>query len=194
MPNDYRIATFIGFITGLLILVPLWRVGIYGPLLLAPPLVVPLVWVAALRLSLFLGRYAPASEQFVKFVIVGFLYAAIDFSSLNILSHTTNITGGFLVGGVNAPGFILGVTGSYFLHKWWVFDSSGRFTERFPLLVIVALAAIFINSAIVIFITTYVPVPQDWSAGIWLNVAKVIATSVTVFFNFAAFKHWVFRN
>ena len=53
---------------------------------------------------------------------------------------------------------------------------------------------IFINSGIVIFLTTCVDPLFNLSPERWLNIAKVCATAISLIFNFLGFKFLVFRK
>lgn len=195
MHNIYGPAITIGLITGLLVPISLIRLGIYNPLLfLILPFAIPLLWIIMLRLSLFLQQYIHSIHQFAKFVVVGFLNAAIDFGSLNILSSITGITSGILIGGINIPGLILNIGNGYFWNKHWVFNAKDKFISSIIPFVTVAMIGIFLNSGIIIFMTTYISPPVALSDEVWLNLTKVVAIGVNVFWNFIGYKFFVFKN
>jgi putative flippase GtrA len=195
MRNKYGIAVFIGFITGLLLPITFIQLDIYHPaLFIILPFSIPLMWIMMLRSSLFLERYILSIHQFAKFLVVGFLNAAIDFGSLNILSSITGITSGFLIGGVNIPGFILNIGNGYFWNRHWVFNARDRFADSITPFIIVAVIGVFLNSSIIILMTTYISSPITLSDELWLNLAKVAATSINALWNFIGFKFFVFRN
>jgi putative flippase GtrA len=107
------------------------------------------------------------------------------------------ITAGFVIGGVNIPGFLVAVTNSFFWNKFWVFRDRGKgepLLHDFPEFLAVTIGGALINSGIVIGLTTYVAPLFGLGAGAGLNVAKAAATAVTLFWNFAGYKFVVFRG
>ena len=106
------------------------------------------------------------------------------------------ITAGLVVGGVNLPGFIVAVFNSYFWNKFWVFRDRGPepLFADFPKFFAVTAIGVIINSGIVISLTTYVPSAFKLEPNQALNAAKVIATIITHFWNFAEYKFLVFRQ
>lgn len=220
---DYAIAALIGFFVGIFAIPTFLNLGLRRPaLLLALPWIASGLWILGIWLGARLGRRIPFVAQFAKFIAVGFLNTAIDFGILNLLSRLSGITAGLVIGGVNLPGFGVAVFNSYLWNKLWVFHpvrSKSRYdigtavppsAERtsngvgdrepeslfadFPKFFAVTIGGVLINSGIVIGLTTYVAPSFGLGAGAWLNVAKVVATAVTLFWNFAGYKFVVFRS
>lgn len=161
------------------------------------PVVLPVLWIIGLAFGKLISRFVSFGYQFAKFVIVGFLNTAIDFGVLNFLSAITGLTGGFLLGGVNVPGFILAATNSYFWNKFWVFSHKRLPGEKidysdFASFVFVVLFGVIVNGGIVILMTTYISPLFNLSPERWLNIAKVIATAFSLIWNFIGFKLIVF--
>jgi len=200
MKKDYLVGAIAGFITALLVLPSLKNIQV-GNLVfkISLPFVVPILWVIGLWKAKFLSRWFLVAYQFGKFVIVGFLNTAIDFGVLNIISMSSGVTAGFLIGGVNIPGFILAATNSYFWNKFWVFGGSSKESEKkdysdFFTFFLVVLIGLFINGGIVILVTTFVNPMFGLSPERWLNIAKVGATVISLFWNFVGFKFLVFKK
>jgi putative flippase GtrA len=198
--TDYLLAAVCGFITAVFLLPTLKNIRIeiaYFKFL--APILVPVLWLVVLKITIFLRRWIPFLYQFAKFAIVGFLNTAIDFGVLNILSILIGVTKGFLIGGVNVPGFFLAATNSYFWNKFWVFSGKREEGERvdysdFFTFLAVVIIGILINGGIVIFLTTYLSPFFDLLAGQWLNAAKAFATIVSMIWNFVGFKFLVFNK
>jgi putative flippase GtrA len=207
--KDYLIAIIAGFITAIFLFPSLKNIRIGGGMLaVSLPFIVPVLWVFGLWFGRFLTRWLSFTYQFAKFVVVGFLNTSIDFGVLNILSMLTGLTSGFIIGGVNIPVFMLAATNAYFWNKFWVFSSSakpacrqGRAAEDkkkektdysdFFTFAIVVIIGVIINGGIVILIISPV---FNLSPERWLNIAKVIATSISLFWNFIGFKFLVFKK
>ncbi|MBU2633577.1 GtrA family protein [Patescibacteria group bacterium] len=200
MKKDYLISIIVGLVTVLFVLPSLRNMEFGGWLFVVVLFfVVPVLWVIGLFLGKFLSKWLSFIYQFAKFVIVGFLNTAIDFGVLNILSMMTGLTSGFLVGGVNIPGFTLAAINSYFWQKFWVFKKKEVQGEKtnyndFFTFVAVVLVGVFINGGIVVLLTTYIHPFGGLSPERWLNVAKIIATAVSLIWSFLGFKFLVFKK
>lgn len=199
--KDYSLAIIAGFITAIFLLPSLKNIAVGGlGLKIALPFIVPVLWIIGLRISLFLKQWISFTYQFGKFVVVGFLNTAIDFGVLNLLSIMTGLTSGFLVGGVNIPGFVLASVNSYFWNKFWVFSSSKSTNKQktnysdFISFIIVVTIGLFINGGIVVLVTTYINPLGGLSSERWLNIAKVSATAISLIWNFVGFKLFVFKK
>ena len=196
--KDIFISAVAGFFLGLLLLSIAYNLKIYFPyqgLLLIVG--VPIIWVAGITISQILARYIPFFEQLGKFVAVGVLNTALDFSVLNAVSRLTGITAGVVVGWVNIPGFIVAVINGYLWQRLWVFPRQN--IERnifidFPKFLGVTLVGLLLNSGLIILVTTWIARPSGISSEIWLNIAKVIATAFTLVWNFVGYKFVVFRK
>ncbi len=198
--KDILLATIAGFFTALFLLPTLKNVKLLGisniPYILMVGL--PLAWILVLTIGRFLSRWFGFMSQFSRFVVMGFLNTAIDFGVLNLISLYTGLTSGFIIGGVNVPGFIIGATNSYFWNKFWVFAKERKSGEkvdysdifRFSMIII---SSVILNGTIVVLVSTYVHPFFGFSAARWLNIAKVIATAISLFWNFIGLKFFVFK-
>lgn len=195
---DYSIGALAGFLAGVFLIPTLINLGLRIPwILMAVPLVIPPVFALGVWLAGKLARWLPFMTQLGKFVAVGFLNTAIDFGILNLLSMATGITSGFVIGGVNAPGFAVAVVNSYFWNQRWVFKgrSTGEGTfHDFPKFLTVMLVGLVLNSGIIFFLTTYIAAPFGFFENLWLNIAKACATAVVLGWNFLGLKFLVFRQ
>jgi len=193
---DYLIAALVGFLVGVFAIPTMVNLGIHSRVILfVLPLVIPPLWILGVWLGGFLGRWLPFMTLLGKFVAVGFLNTSIDFGILNILSMVSGITKGFIVGGVNIPGFAAAVMNSYFFNKFWVFKDRGDkgIFDDFPTFMAVTIAGLFLNSTVVILITTYSSPLFGASESTWLNFAKAFAAVVSLGWNFLGYKFFVFR-
>ncbi|OHA00649.1 MAG: hypothetical protein A3C07_04320 [Candidatus Sungbacteria bacterium RIFCSPHIGHO2_02_FULL_47_11] len=192
---DYFIAALIGFLTGVFAIPVALNLGIRERvLLLLLPLAVPPVFAFGVWLGKVLSRWLAFMTHLTKFAVVGFLNFAIDVGILNLLSILTGIKAGFIIGGVNIPGFVLAAFNSYFWNKFWVFQDRGDRSvwHDFPKFISVTGAGLVINSVVVIVVTTYVDPFFSFSPDAWLNIAKVLAAIVSLGWNFVGYKLFVF--
>lgn len=193
--NDYLIAFAAGIITAVFLMPLLFNLENLNPAsALAAFVIIPILWTAGVWLGGMLSRWIGFFAQFSKFVAVGFLNASIDFGILNGLSIFTGAVSGFVIGGVNAPGFIIASLNSYFWNRLWVFpqaDAEGKFDD-FPKFLLISLLGVFLNSLIVIYLTTYTPQLFGFEEKEWLNIAKAIASAIVLAWNFIGYKFYAF--
>ena len=192
---DYYLAALAGFFFGIFAIPTVINIGIRNrPLLIALPLAGVVLFLLGIWLAGLLARWISVLAQLGKFAAVGFLNTAIEFGILNLLSLATGITAGLVVGGINVPGFAVAVVNSFFWNKFWVFRGGGKHTwQDFPKFFAVTLIGLFINSGMIILITSNGGV-TSLTGGILLNTAKVFATVVSLSWNFLGYKFLVFRN
>lgn len=195
---DYATALLIGFFAGIAAVPTAYVVGVRsGPTLLALPWIGAVCIVFGIWLGGFLSRWMQIFSQLAKFAAVGILNTAIDFGILNILSLASGVSAGLIIGGVNVPGFGAAVMNSYFWNKLWVFQDrkTGESVMRdFPTFFVVTIIGVAINSGLVIFLTTHAPLLSGLAASRRLNLAKAVATIVTLIWNFLGYKLIVFRK
>ncbi|MFY9463224.1 MAG: GtrA family protein [Candidatus Sungiibacteriota bacterium] len=195
---DYGIGGLVGFFAGVAMVPTAYAVGVHSPaILLALPWVGAACILFGVWLGGFLSRWMPVFAQLGKFGAVGIFNTAIDFGVLNLLSRASGITAGFILGGVNMPGFAIAVVNSYLFNKLWVFKDNTKgepFMHDFPRFFAVTFIGVMLNSGLVIFLTTYAPFLSGITPSVRLNLAKASATIVTLVWNFLGYKLIVFRK
>ena len=193
---DYAIVALVGFLVGVFSIPVLVNLGIREwRILFVLPLAVPVLFVCGMRITRFLSGRVQILGQIGKFAAVGVLNTAIDFGMLNILSFATGVVEGLKIGGVNIPGFILAVFNSYFWNKFWVFKyKEGNTANDLPKFLAVSIGGLFINTGMVVFLTTFVSPLGGLADGTWLNVSKIAATALSLLWNFLGYKFMVFRE
>jgi putative flippase GtrA len=139
-------------------------------------------------------------KQFSKFVIVGGVNTGIDFAVLNILMFVTGIAAGNpLLFFLNCISFSVAVVNSYYMNKRWTFrEAAAGLTDKnagiqFSQFFVVSIIGILINSTVLTAITTLLPAPFDLGPQMWANVGKLIATGLSLVWNFVGYKLFVFR-
>ncbi len=153
---------------------------------------IPVLAAIGMTVASLIGKKILLIWQFAKFMLVGFLNTAIDFGILNLLIFLTNITSGLQIIPLNAASFLIAIVNSYFWNRKWVFEGSKK--GNFLTFLAVTLIGLAINSGIVFAITTYVPPVIVSSPTLWANIAKALATGVSLFWNFAGYKLIVFKK
>ena len=193
--RDFYFSLAAAFLTALFLLPTLINTGIYNRLPASPIVLFtlfPIVTIAGMLVASFLGRMISIFWQFAKFGLVGVLNTAIDFGILNLLIAISGVTSGIGIILINATSFSAAVLNSYFWNKDWVF--SGGKKANFASFLGVTLIGLSINSLVVYALTTYVsPILVD-SDKLWANFAKVLATALSLIWNFMGYKLVVFKR
>lgn len=138
----------------------------------------------------------PTLWQFIKFSVVGVLNTLVDFAVLNLLMWLTNIYKGSWMILLNAISFTCAVLNSYLWNKYWTFGekSKEKIAQEFSKFFLISVVGIILNTAIVYSVTTYIPPFFGLSAEPWANLAKVLATIISMCWNFIGYKFWAFKR
>ena len=187
----------IGLVVGLFLLPILINTNLYSkiyePLLLAFLFAgLPIIFTIGLAFAGFVSKKIPLLWQFAKFAQVGVLNTAIDFGILNLLIFVTGITSGLSIIPLNAISFSIAIINSFFWNEKWVFETKKE--ANFITFVVVTLIGLAINSGIVYAITTFVPPTFVDSQKLWVNLAKVLATGISLIWNFTGYRLIVFKK
>jgi len=152
----------------------------------------PLVVVPGMIIANYIGKKLGILWQLAKFALVGVLNTVIDFGVLNFLIAITTTTSGIGIIFINAISFLTAVINSYFWNKEWVFTAGKK--GNFATFFIVTLIGLSINTGIVYTLTTYIPPVIVSSETLWANLAKVLATGISLVWNFMGYKLIVFKK
>jgi putative flippase GtrA len=138
----------------------------------------------------------PLLGQFLRFAVVGGINTGVDFAVYNLLLWATGIEKGEKIIVLNVISFSVAVINSYFLNKWWAFKDQEKSEQakKFTLFLLVSVIGAAINSGTVYYITTYVPVMFGLSPKLWANAAKIVATGLSLIWNFVGYKLFVFKK
>ena len=131
-------------------------------------------------------------KRFAKFSIVGSLNFLLDIVILNSLSYITGFNKGFFAAVFSAISFLVANINSYYLNRKWTFGDNEK-KSRYKVFLAISIVGIIINILIVYSFTTYVS-QSYFSDIIWLNISKMIATSLVIFFNYYNYKKYVFNR
>ena len=135
-------------------------------------------------------------KQFLKFAVVGAINTGVDFLILNIEMLITGITSGPLMFVQNILSFSIATTNSYFLNKHWTFKDKSKNKEgfKFAQFLVISVIGALINSAIVFSATTFIDPIFGLSPTLWANLAKLLATGISLIWNFLGYKFVVFKK
>lgn len=133
-------------------------------------------------------------KQAGKFILVGFLNTGIDFGILNLLMWVLGIYSGAWIILLNIIAFSTATINSYFWNKFWTFKARGNAGIQFIQFIAVSIIGVLINTIIVFLISTYIAPVFGISQALWVNLAKVFATGISLFWNFTGYKFIVFKK
>ena len=146
-------------------------------------------------------RNKPEVKRFAKFAIVGFSGLAIDIVLLNVFERTF----GLAVPVAVALAFVVAAVNNFVWNRLWVYPESRsqRKRKQLPIFLAVNAAGLLINEVIFALFQTPITslmlvVPITFVAthyqGIGLNVTKIIAAVVVMFWNFVVNRLVTFRD
>ncbi|MFH1308587.1 MAG: GtrA family protein [Patescibacteria group bacterium] len=142
-----------------------------------------------------IGKKIPIAFQFGKYAVTGFANTAVDFGVLNLLMWMTSVYSGKSIFLLNSISFLIAVIHSYFWNKFWAFKSKDKnIAGQFLQFVVISLVAVLINGAIVYTISSLVSPMFNLSIEAWANIAKALATVVSLIWNFLGYKFIVFKK
>lgn len=195
--KDLYLALLIGFLFGWLTLLPAKNIGF----LITPRFILfaTLGFTALSPIALFathlLNRLHHSFFQFGKFAAVGALNTLIDLGLLNFLIMVTDITSGIYFSIFKAFSFIAAITNSYYWNKFWTFSSPlpVNFKEYFRFAFFTTIG-LLINVSVASFVVSTLGPLFGAEPKLWANVGALVATVVSLIWNFFAYKYIVFRN
>ncbi len=193
--RDFYFAVLIGFAFGWFFLLPAKNFGftITPAFIFLSVAGFSVFSPLALFITYLLNRFVSGFFQFGKFAAVGALNTLIDLGILNFLIILTDITGGIYFSVFKGASFLTAVTNSYFLNKFWTFGSRLPATlEEYLRFAFFTLIGLLINVAVASFVVSVLGPLFGASPKVWANVGALVATIVSLIWNFFAYKKFVF--
>jgi len=172
-------------------------IGLSPAVIWSLPIVFPIIFLIGTFIAKLLSKFVKVVYQIAKFAEVGVMNTFIDFGILNLLIWITGITSGMAIAPLNAFSFLCATSNSYFWNKFWTFSSSGdkkASGKEFTQFLIISAIGIAINTGIVVLGTSLILPWFSLSAGAWANVMKLLATFVSMVWNFLGYKFIVFKR
>ena len=162
----------------------------------ALPYLMPLVALACLWFTAWLGKKRPTFFQLGKYAAIGFFNTGVDFGVFNAMVLLTNMEPRGLTAGLfSAISFTIAVANSYFWNKFWTFrDKGSAKAGEFMQFVIVSLIGLIINFLYISVMTKFIEPPYGMNAQQWANAVKVTGILISLAWNFTGYKYIVFRD
>jgi len=148
-------------------------------------------------------------KQALKFGIIGAVNTLVDFGILNLLMWVSGITMGVFFAVFKGISFLVAVGNSYILNKRWTFKDKGESNvEKGGKFLLISLGGMLINVGTASLVVNLIsPIEFLVSLGgtvlglvgismsdpqIWANMSAVLATAVSLIWNFTGYKFLVF--
>ena len=164
-------------------------------LIWALPIVLPIIFLTGTLIGRAFSRLFEVISQIVKFLEIGVLNTFIDLGILNFLVGLSGVTSGLGLAPLNTFSFLCAATNSYYWNKFWTFKKAGQMAgKEFLQFLVVSIIGWGINTGIVVLGTTFMSPLASLSAGAWINVAKLLATFISMVWNFVGYKFIVFKS
>ncbi|MFA6391516.1 MAG: GtrA family protein [Patescibacteria group bacterium] len=127
----------------------------------------------------------PYIAQFVKFAIIGTANTFVDFGIYFGLTRSFQFWENHYLW-ANFVAFAVAASSSYILNKNWTFrDNNRRIRIQYSKFILVSAAGLLINETILYLLVTHAEIHD--------LIAKAMAISVVLFWNFTINKIWTFR-
>ncbi len=152
----------------------------------------PLIAIVGMFVMYYLGKKLAILWQLSKFGLVGVLNTAIDFGILNYLATATGVNKGIELVPIKAVSFLIALANSYWWNKNWVFE--GKKKANPVTFIIISTIGISVNVGAVFVLTSLISPPGGISEKLWLNVANVGATFLSLAWNFLGYRLVVFKK
>ena len=133
--------------------------------------------------------------QMARFGMVGLMNFLVDTGILTALSIYTGVESGVNIIWLNVISTSIAISNSYVWNRNWTFRDREPMTfSGFATFVVVTIGGIAINSAIVFGVVSSIPISGVLTGTRRLAIAKLLATTVSLFWNFLGYKLVVFRK
>lgn len=145
------------------------------------------------------GKIKKLIKQFSKFFVIGIINTGVDLGVLNLETFFTEARQGYPYAIQKGVSFMVAVTFSYFMNKYWAFQDKNKEGEgkKFSQFIFVSLIGMAINMTAATLTVTYLqPVfkigfltPQ-----MWVNIGALAGSASGLVWNFVGYKFWVFKK
>lgn len=157
-----------------------------------------LLFILSFLLVLFtakkLATRLPVVLQIIKFIFVGGFNTLLDWSTVNLLIFFSGISTGLYFSLFKTISFLIANIASYFWNKNWTFQSNKKGASTFWQFFIVSLFGLLINVSIASIIVNFIQPIGKISTVLWAQLAMLVATAISMVWNFIGYKLIVFKK
>ena len=208
--RDIIASLIIGEICAWLLIAIIKSLSISVPALYALPVYFPVLCAIGLYLGYLIGKKIPVVYQLAKFVLVGGFNTLVDWGVLAFLIYlfSSYFFAGpqdtiFVVFGMTfvfytmykSISFVVASINSYFWNKFWTFkrETTENISKEFLQFFLVTIIGFLVNVVIASSIFRYMPPVAGLSVNQWSMLAAVVATAISMIWNFIGYKFIVFN-
>lgn len=195
--KDYFLASIIGFLVGLLALLPAANLGL--KISFATALLSVLIFTIFAPIALWilkkLSRFWAVLDQFGKFAAVGTLNTLLDLGVLNLLMSLSGVYNGYRYIGFKALSFCVATTNSYFWNRLWTFGSKRpAMLSEYLRFGFFTLVGTLINVSVASIIVNVIGAPAGIELKLWANIGALVAVLASFLWNFLSYRNIVFKE
>lgn len=196
--RDLTCAALSGLITGSLVgLIGLLRPGLLPAWLAASALVLcPLSFVAGMALATLLGHRWSVMLQLGRFVAVGLVTTALDFSLMNTAMVVLDFASGPLFSICKTGTFSVCLFNSYLWNKHWTFEAgrSGLGQRELVRFTLVRFGVMTLDVGIASLLVNGIGAPDAIPPAVWANIGVASGSFTSMVGNFLGQRFVVFRS
>lgn len=187
-------------------LVPLATHEKFSKVFLMLPVAFPIICAVCLYAAHLIGKKIAIIYQIAKFVLVGGLNTLVDWGILSLLIYLFGRSKDVLFTVLSLTiiyyslyksiSFILSATNSYIWNKLWTFKrkTEEKVAKEFTQFLIITILGFLINVGIASGIFTFIQPIGPFNSDQWGIIAAVVATVVSMIWNFLGYKFIVFDS
>ena len=153
-------------------------------------------WLISRIIMQHYERLVDHLPRMLRFGAVGLMTTFIDLGILNALLFifATNVTYQQLFPFFATISFVAATLNSYLWNRHWTFKAGDHTTKKtLPSFYLVTIISFLINVGISWFLVWLHPFPV-LGATLWVNISKLVATSISLVVNFLGYQNIVFRK
>ena len=156
----------------------------------------PVLGIIGMSLATIIGRKFLFVYQLAKFLLIGSMTALVDLTILNLLIFGFGISGGIWFSVFKVISFLLAFSTKYIGDKVWAFENNNfnLIKQEMVKFTLVTLVGLLINVVVASLVVNLVGPQFGLSAHLWANIAGIVASLSTIFWNFPAYKFIVFKK
>ena len=132
--------------------------------------------------------------QFIRFVIVGGINTILDLAVLNLLVYIFAVTNPFIFSVCKGISFMVAVTNSYFMNKYFTFAKKETINKDYYLFILISVVGLVINILISSFVFYLFSLSSgSMSVNIIATVAGIVGSMFSMVINYFCYSSFVFK-
>ena len=156
----------------------------------------PILTLAGIYISWFLGKKFLWIFQAAKFLLIGALATLVDLGTLNLLIWISGIARGWWFSIFKGISFIVATFSKYLGDKFWAFEKMERkgIKREFSQFFVVTLVGLIINVGVASLVINVFGGQLGLTEKTWANIGGIFAAFLAGAWNFIGYKFIVFKK